>query len=289
MKIIFSRKGFDSGYGGIPSPILPDGTILSMPIPNEEDHIGYRQLLIPNERKTYWQILRELLRNKKLNEGKTKISLDQRRDYHCHFDPDLRRGSLKKGRGKGWLPCLGQIEAAQGHLRNEGIRKGDLFLFFGWYKFTELRNGTLCYKKDNYIDGFHMFFGYLEIGKILKNKEIITDTPSWLMSHPHYRLKRRRNDKSNAIYISTRKLSWNKNLPGGGTFKFHKDLILTKENQSRTKWNLDPKIFKDLEITYHPDAWKNGGFKAAAKGQEFVVHADQKAVNWAKKLIKNHH
>jgi hypothetical protein len=33
MKVILSRKGFDSGYGGYPSPVLPDGTILSLPIP----------------------------------------------------------------------------------------------------------------------------------------------------------------------------------------------------------------------------------------------------------------
>jgi len=34
MKLILSRKGFDSTYGGYPSPILPDGTLLSLPIPN---------------------------------------------------------------------------------------------------------------------------------------------------------------------------------------------------------------------------------------------------------------
>jgi len=33
MKVILSRKGFDSGYGGFPSPVLPDGTMLSLPIP----------------------------------------------------------------------------------------------------------------------------------------------------------------------------------------------------------------------------------------------------------------
>ncbi|MFQ5672658.1 MAG: hypothetical protein ACE5G9_06145 [Nitrospinales bacterium] len=44
-----------------------------------------------------------------------------------------------------------------------------------------------------------------------------------------------------------------------------------------------------MEITYHPDAWGNGGFKAAAKGQEFVVHADPKAVSWARRLIEKHH
>lgn len=32
MKVILSRKGFDSSNGGIPSPIMPDGTLLSMPI-----------------------------------------------------------------------------------------------------------------------------------------------------------------------------------------------------------------------------------------------------------------
>ena len=30
MKIILSRKGFDSGYGGMPSPILPNGIMLSI-------------------------------------------------------------------------------------------------------------------------------------------------------------------------------------------------------------------------------------------------------------------
>ena len=33
-KLILSRKGFDSGSGGCPSPILPDGTMFSLPIPS---------------------------------------------------------------------------------------------------------------------------------------------------------------------------------------------------------------------------------------------------------------
>ena len=36
-KIILSRKGFDSSNGGIPSPIMPDGTLLSMPIIDSSD------------------------------------------------------------------------------------------------------------------------------------------------------------------------------------------------------------------------------------------------------------
>jgi hypothetical protein len=33
MKIVLSRKGFDSANGGVPSPIFPDGRLLSLPIP----------------------------------------------------------------------------------------------------------------------------------------------------------------------------------------------------------------------------------------------------------------
>lgn len=36
MKVILSRKGFDSSNGGCPSPIMPDGTLLSMPIPSDD-------------------------------------------------------------------------------------------------------------------------------------------------------------------------------------------------------------------------------------------------------------
>lgn len=33
MKIIISRKGFDSGYGGVASPIMSDGSMTSISIP----------------------------------------------------------------------------------------------------------------------------------------------------------------------------------------------------------------------------------------------------------------
>ena len=44
MKIILSRKGFDSQYGKIKSPILPDGTLLSLPIPQENDTKTFDEL-----------------------------------------------------------------------------------------------------------------------------------------------------------------------------------------------------------------------------------------------------
>jgi hypothetical protein len=40
MKVILSRKGFDSASGGMPSPILPDGTLISLPIPCDRPGSG---------------------------------------------------------------------------------------------------------------------------------------------------------------------------------------------------------------------------------------------------------
>ena len=46
LKVILSRKGFDSSNGGCPSPIMPDNTLLSFPIPSDDgvsyDELGYR-------------------------------------------------------------------------------------------------------------------------------------------------------------------------------------------------------------------------------------------------------
>ena len=39
MKTILSREGFDSGYGGRASPIFPDHSIASYPIPDPKDEV----------------------------------------------------------------------------------------------------------------------------------------------------------------------------------------------------------------------------------------------------------
>ena len=43
MKIILSRKGFDSGKsnGCFPSPILPNGKIISFPIPSSDSCLSW--------------------------------------------------------------------------------------------------------------------------------------------------------------------------------------------------------------------------------------------------------
>ena len=44
MKVILSRKGMDSTSGGMASPILSDGMLLSLPIPDNTVGTAYRDL-----------------------------------------------------------------------------------------------------------------------------------------------------------------------------------------------------------------------------------------------------
>jgi hypothetical protein len=82
MKVILSRKGFDSKFGGMPSPIMPDNTLLSMPIPSLNGNNKYSDLQYGGI--SYETILKKL-RPKKYNAIHLKYK------GKCHLDPDLRR------------------------------------------------------------------------------------------------------------------------------------------------------------------------------------------------------
>ena len=105
MKVILSRKGFASGYGGYPSIILPTGEMITLPIPSSEDKICYSQLRTESELKLF-DIMKQL--NKNIKNGKP-ISLTD--NTTCHLDPDLVYNSIN--RDDGWKGCFGQIGAAQ--------------------------------------------------------------------------------------------------------------------------------------------------------------------------------
>ena len=121
MRIILSRKGFDSTAGGCPSPIFPDGRMLSLPIPDKGSPIAYQDLSFGD-----------------MNVGDLVVELtgDAKRSRHfAHLDPDLRADSFP--RLPGWKPLLGQTGSAQGHLRKQGVQVGDVFLFFGSFRSVE--------------------------------------------------------------------------------------------------------------------------------------------------------
>ena len=132
--LIISRKGFDSTAGGRASPILENGDIFSVPIPQKrQSPFRYRDL-------RFNEFVGEEILN--LIGAKSISGID-----FCHNDPLL---SEKRG-------IFGQAGGAQGELDNSGIEKGDLFLFFGWFKQYHQRGPDL-----------HHLFGWLQVEKIIK-------------------------------------------------------------------------------------------------------------------------
>jgi hypothetical protein len=273
VKVILSRKGFDSGYGGYPSPILPNNKMVSLPIPLE-DSLRYTDLKTSDL--TYYDLMSDLNSKIKFKGGWHNLN----RETRCHLDPDIHKNAIE--RDPGWKPCFGQIDSAQSHLENQEVSKDDLFLFFGWFKKTIDHNGKLEF--DPGEKGMHTIFGYFQIGDV-ENVDLKFDVPNWMAYHPHTS-KNRRNNKTNTIYVARDNLSWNGSLPGAGRFIFNYNLMLTKQGLSRSKWNL-PDCFREAEISYHDEnSWKDGYFQSAAKGQEFVVKDNEKVEQWAKSLIE---
>ena len=104
MKLIFSRKGFDSASGGAASPII-DGKPISLPIPaSSKSMTSYESIGIGQLVETVTQ-------------GRIKQS------NLCHLDPMFEQGRC----------AFGQTSAAQSHLKNNGVGIGDVFLFFGLF------------------------------------------------------------------------------------------------------------------------------------------------------------
>ena len=58
MKVILSRKGFDSEFGGYPSPILPNGQMISLPIPDQNEELRYSDVMAGDS--TCYDLMRKL-------------------------------------------------------------------------------------------------------------------------------------------------------------------------------------------------------------------------------------
>ena len=265
MKIILSRKGFDSSAGKQASPIMPDGTLLSLPIPDEEDSNMFSSLQWNG--KSYYDII---------------SSLNPRTGYNtcskCHLDPDLRKES--KIRQPNWQPAFGQMNAALSHLRNQKVSVGDIFLFFGWFRETILADGHLQYKKDG-MDA-HIIYGYMQIGEIIDRKENVPDS---IKEHPHFMYNDAWASRQNAIFLPTHKLSILPSLSGCNVLNYRHDRVLTKDGMSRRYWDL-PDFFKDVHISYNTKSWLNDCFKSAGRGQEFVMDATPQIIEWVKRIIQ---
>ena len=277
MKIILSRKGCDSDFGGIPGIILPNNQILNIPIPGDDwENINYSDIEVGNYGEKLVNVMRTVTPHIRLYGQKKQIT----DEVKCHLDPDLDYFAYP--RLEGWKGCFGQADAAQTVLRKAGVSEGDVFLFFGWFNRTYIENGRLRFCRGQ---GMHLIFGWMQIDSVIYTHQ--AELPEWLQYHPHA-IKRRLDRPSNCIYVGKESLSWNKEISGYGIFpKVSQELILTKEGMSRSRWQL-PKEFQGIPITYHSiNSWKDDYFQSACRGQEFVFGESDIVENWAKTIIEN--
>ena len=286
MKIVLSRKGFDSHNGGVPSPIFPDGTVLSLPIPARHAPTAFRDLRWGNG--SVGPIVEHLTVGR-VGEGD-----------RCHLDPDLRIDALP--RLPGWRPAFGQVGIAQSHLAREGVGAADLFLFFGWFRPVEpVGIGEWRYVRR--APSVHRLFGWLQVSDVITVGSEIQGTRAeypWLSAHPH--VNGRSWPPNNSIYISTRTLTiagTETSVSGGGVFQNADDgLTLTAPGAAkRSQWRLPGWFWSNHtmpSLSYHRDEgrWHRQGpwvyVDTVGRGQEFVFDTVEvsEAAPWLRRLFR---
>ena len=299
--ISLSRKGFDSTYGGVASPII-DNKLYSMPIPSDETEIfnpkyskKYKDLKFGNlsGSEIFEKLKKTPLHPKKLpgNEKRNEITPESL----CHNDPDLNNG----------------IYGAEGNasLQLKNFKEGDLLLFFGWF-----------FDKDGEKRDIQHLFGWLQADYIIRGKEKIEDfCKKNNIVHPHadeFFL----NKKTNALYVSSSDGVSGESLGYGKFENFHPELCLTHPlAKKRSTWQLNKNYFSEIKsskdgaeifktyikeesFTYTPN--KPGkrsktndllirddklAFRSPDIGQEIFMDGSNKKVDqWARYLIKTH-
>ena len=261
MKVILSRKGFDSQYGRVPSPVLPDGRMISLSIPDKDAPV------------TYGVIQRDELSIGRLVEDLTKGKIPPH--YRAHLDPDLDRHAVH--RPPEWRPIFGQAGAALGHLHKQGVAPGDLFLFFGWFRAAEFAGG-----RWRYVSGsmpVHAIWGWMLIGAIHSCRSLPADVSTWAAGHPHLSGPHPKDD----VFVAADEVHVNgRCLPGAGFFKSRSERVLTAPGATRSRWHLPAWMHPDAglaTISCHGDQerWstvdaETCGLLSVPIGQEFVLN-----------------
>lgn len=269
MKIIFSRKGYDSKAGGVASPIFCDDTFCSFPIPSERPKLRLKDIRF--QRTNLGFLVKQLAKNSRLgNEG-------------VHLDPDLDYNA--RPRKPGWLPAFGQVGAAQTHLETQKVGKGDLFLFFGWFRRVLTSPGEVRY--DRTSPPIHCLFGWLQVGKVYQPGTKGDGTPHWAVDHPHVQYARTNHyklQKNNTLYVAFPRLrvpGIRRSIAGGGIFPhFTEHLRLTAPGSTRSVWKLPNCLYPKRGVpalSYHEDRgrWRKTAqgvlLRTVGRGQEFVL------------------
>ena len=139
----------------MPSPIFPDGSIYSLPIPgcDEDVPVTYGDLYHEDEHApiSIGQVVEGLTRDRPTQwtsgDG-AFISTDIRENF---------RGEIEGSKG-----MFAAEDAQQGHLRKQGVGRGDMFLFFGIFQRVEQVRGGWRFVRG--APRQHILFGMVAIG-----------------------------------------------------------------------------------------------------------------------------
>ena len=245
-KLILSRKGFDSASGGCPQPYLS----------------RRHDVFVTDTLRRQGSIRRPSTRRDRHRNVVKGITGGRLGEFHLvHLDPDLNFDAYRHRQDRAgweeWRGMLGQAGAAEGHLSNQGVASGDVFLFFG---FTDglrklLRAGALSEDPRNYTS----CGGWLQVDE----KHLVTDIgPNdlpWARHHPH--IFSEYGDGKNTVYAASMKLdlggaSDRPKSVGWGVFpRFDQRLVLTNpDGAGVSHWRLPRWFYPDDNkppLTYH--------------------------------------
>jgi hypothetical protein len=312
-RIVLSRKGLDASWGGCPSPILPDGRLAPLPIPEPavrgrqrrgdlapsgadaaQAGVPYTQLQVPGHRSAA-ALLRALGRDAVVHpaaayrgeRGATvRVPLHRAR---AHLDPDLMPTAT--ARAPGWRPAFGQVGGAQSHLAARGVGAGDLLLFFGWFRATRREGRRLRWTGPD----LHVLWGWLEIEAVVP----VDETTALPWAHPHLDgAHLARYGQGNTLYLATDRCSLDPRLPGAGALaSITPARRLTAAGATRSVWDLPaalhPSATPEALSWHRPERWSEPDpttgrviLRSAARGQEFVVGATDSILDWVCDVLR---
>lgn len=264
VKCVFSRKGFDSSAGGFPSLIFPDGTLYSVPIPSGKDDVPYSDLEFHYEGEPIQSILNDLTDKHIYSNGSWRVCDYSKPEQKCHYDP------MPIAHESRIRMAFGQAGASESHLRRQGVGKGDLFLFYGWFKSIEKLDGRWRFKTG--AKDIHLIWAWMRVGEMIcldspEQRSSAKDKYPFLEQHPHLSDWR---GAPNQIYLAD----------AAALLSYSDQQCLTdcEHYQGRSTWVL-PDCFN------HPDAFtylnnlsprgEQVTIKAPGRGQEFVLDLEK--------------
>lgn len=295
MKLVLSRKGFDTGSGGCFSPFNHNtGKYIWFPIPEKVNNylndIRYSEIFVKNEYlsglkgsnlKDAFKSLKGTDRVKLRKNEYASINDDE---LFAHFDPMLGIPPWMEGNGNFIIgKGFGQCNASP-QLEKHNVNEGSIFLFFGGFQSISNRK----------ISG-HYIYGWLKVKKRIETfkecQEILEEYN--LHNHPHITEAAFSRTQKNFIFIPDQWLFEDLKVPGYGYFTtLNEHLLLSSSKESNiATWKLPNLFYKSL-TQVQQKTWHNtqDGFCTVRTGigQEFITQLSEKGEGWLRDLfLKN--